>query len=44
MKIYCFILPFITEIVSGFGFEEQDWIVDRDFEGENSCLINKSVI
>lgn len=32
------------EILATVGFEEQDWIVERDLDGENSCLITNLVI
>jgi hypothetical protein len=32
------------EILANLGFEEQDWIVDRDIDGDSTCLITKLVI
>jgi hypothetical protein len=31
-------------MLATLGFEEQDWIVERDIDGENSCLITNLVI
>ncbi len=30
-------------MLATLGFEEQDWIVERDIDGENSCLITSLV-
>ena len=30
-------------MLATLGFEEQDWIVERDIDGENSCLITNLV-
>jgi hypothetical protein len=31
------------EILASLGYEDQDWIVDRDIDGESTCLITKLV-
>ena len=33
----------LLEILASLGFEEEDWIVERDVDGENSCLITTFV-